>query len=542
MTVIPKWNPAEELSSAEEQILKRLDRVKKLFGFLRRHRHQIFTESFQDELADMYRDTGAGKPPVPPALLAMVVLLQSYTGASDAEAVELSVMDRRWQLVLDCLDCEKPPYSQGALQNFRERMIEHDMDQRILERTVEVAKETSDFGFKQLPKSLRLAVDSSPFEGAGRVEDTINLLGHAARKLVKAVSRRTGQSMDTLAAEAGIPLVVGSSIKAGLDVDWTRPGASEDALNRLIEELDSMERWVNSQPEQDDAEVADNLVVLAEIRAQDLESCQDDSERVKIRRGVAKDRRISIEDSEMRHGRKSSSTLIDGYKRHLARDLDTGLIRSCELTAANQPEADALQPLLDQALLLEKEEDRNAEVAELYIDRGYLSSPAVGELKDAGGQIICRPWTSRNRFGNFTKDDFDIDLEAMRITCPNGQEAEIRQLDSKVAFPADACDSCPLRDRCTTSKLGRGRTIRIAADEPLQQELKRYAQTPQGREELRKRVPIEHSLAHLGARQGNKARYIGRRKNLFDVRRAATVQNLETLQRKIGEGYYRKAA
>jgi hypothetical protein len=32
----------------------------------------------------MYRDTEAGKPPLPPALLAMAVLLQGYTGMSDS--------------------------------------------------------------------------------------------------------------------------------------------------------------------------------------------------------------------------------------------------------------------------------------------------------------------------------------------------------------------------------------------------------------------------------------------------------------------------
>ena len=45
-----------------------------------------------------------------------------------------------------------------------------------------------------------------------------------------------------------------------------------------------------------------------------------------LRRGVAKDRRISVEDSQMRHGRKSRSVLFDGYKRHVLRDLDTGLV------------------------------------------------------------------------------------------------------------------------------------------------------------------------------------------------------------------------
>jgi hypothetical protein len=49
---------------------------------------------------------------------------------------------------------------------------------------------------------------------------------------------------------------------------------------------------------------------------------------------------------------------------------------------------------------------------------------------------------------------------------------------------------------------------------------------------LRQRVGVEHRLAHIAARQGARARYIGVRKNLFDLRRAATIQNLETIQRR----------
>ncbi len=80
--------------------MKRLKRVRALFGFLRLHRHELFDDEFQVCLETMYRDTGAGAPPHPPALLCMVVLLQGYLGVSDAEAVELSVVDLRWQMVL----------------------------------------------------------------------------------------------------------------------------------------------------------------------------------------------------------------------------------------------------------------------------------------------------------------------------------------------------------------------------------------------------------------------------------------------------------
>jgi len=37
---------------------------------------EIFDDAFQAELEGMYRTTGAGEEPVPPALMAMVMLLQ----------------------------------------------------------------------------------------------------------------------------------------------------------------------------------------------------------------------------------------------------------------------------------------------------------------------------------------------------------------------------------------------------------------------------------------------------------------------------------
>lgn len=151
---VPSWNPPRELTRREQTLLKR--RTKKLFGFLRQHRHELFDEEFQEELAAMYRETGEGKAPVAPALLAMVTLLQAYTGASDAEAVDLSMDNARWQMVLGVLGEEEAPFSQGVLSPFRERLIAHEMDRRLLERTVGLARRTGDFDPKMLPKTLRV--------------------------------------------------------------------------------------------------------------------------------------------------------------------------------------------------------------------------------------------------------------------------------------------------------------------------------------------------------------------------------------------------
>jgi transposase len=58
----------------------------------------------------------------------------------------------------------------------------------------------------------------------------------------------------------------------------------------------------------------------------------DDKGKASLIKGVAKDRRISVEDVEMRHGRKSRSVRVDGDIRHVLHDLDTGFIRAVGIT------------------------------------------------------------------------------------------------------------------------------------------------------------------------------------------------------------------
>jgi hypothetical protein len=121
-------------------------------------------------------------------------------------------------------------------------------------------------------------------------------------------------------------------------------------------------------------------------------------------------------------------------------------------------------------------------------------------------------------------------MRAMTITCPAGQSERISP-GAVVEFDPEICTRCPLRGQCTMAGEGGGRTVTIAADEKLQQRLRKLIASPQGRTRLRERVAIEHRLAHVGRKQGRRARYRGTRNNLFDLRRAAAVVNLETAQR-----------
>jgi len=522
---IERWQPRTSCTKQEEALLRRLRKPRRLFAFLRDHRGELFDDGFQAELAAMYRDTGAGAEPVVPALMAMALLLQCYHGVSDHEAVELTVVDLRWQMVLDRLGCDEPAFAQSTLVAFRDRLIRNDMDRRLLERTVELARRTKAFDWRKLPKDLRVAIDSSPLEGAGRVEDTINLLGHAARKVVLCAADLLGWPFEKVATAAGIPVLLGSSVKKALDTEWSDPEAKAQAVDTLARQIDSLEAWLRDKlPEQlKQPPLKEHVETLEQIRTQDLEPDPSGSGKSRIRQGVAPDRRVSIEDAEMRHGRKSKTKRFNGYKRHVALDLDTDLILAAAITPANRPEEEAA-PLLKADI-----DNTKRRIAELHIDRGYIASTMVPDVMAEGGEVICKPWVPRN--GKlFSKADFKINMRDRTITCPAG-EVEHIDLGADVEFDAHACDRCSLRAQCTNARLGTGRSVTIADDELLQHRLRKLISTPRGRDKLRERIPVEHCLSHLGRRQGRRARYRGARKNLFDVRRSAAVQNLETVDR-----------
>jgi hypothetical protein len=509
------WSPPVALSPAEARFLARL-RNGKLYAFLREVRHGLFDAEAQQPLMDAYAARTSGKDPVPPALLAMVLVLQGALHVSDEEAVERATSDRRWQLVLGTFDTdEEAPFTKSTLFAFRQRLIRHDLDVQLFDRVIAWARSTRGYSHT----ALRAAFDAAPLRGAGRVEDTFNLLGHAVREVLRTVAARTDQEIDAVAQAAGIPLVIGSSLKAALDRDWDDPAQRQQALATLLAQIDSLGRWLRAEHEAALAQspLATQWQTVERLIAQDTEpDPEGGGGGRRITRGVAAERQISVTDPDMRHGRKSKSTRVDGYKRHVGTDLGSKLIVAVALTCANRPEGEAAEALVGdvarQGFTLES----------AHVDRAYLEAPALVAAREAGMTLYCKAFSLRNR-GLFTKADFTLDLENERIVCPAGAVQPL-VVGGTAHFPATSCKACDQRDRCTRGKGGRSVTIHV--HEPFLIELRKRQKTPEGRAELRRRTPVEHRLAHLVQHQGSRARYRGERKNLLDLRRQAMVENL----------------
>src|SRR2546430_13891862 len=222
-------------------------------------------------------------------MLALALILQAYMGISDDEVIEATLMDRRWQLVLDCLDTEQAPFSKGTLVAFRKLLIEAHLDRRLIERTIELASQSQGFG----PRALRAALDSSPLWGAGRVEDTCNLVGHALKKVMRVVADQQGRELAEVASEAGAELVCGSSLKAALDRDWDQQVQKDEALALVLQVLHTVDAWVQTLSDQEDKAAADPVLAIAkQVQEQDVQSNEDGN--LSLIKGVAKDRRISV--------------------------------------------------------------------------------------------------------------------------------------------------------------------------------------------------------------------------------------------------------
>ena len=209
-----------------------------------------------------------------------------------------------------------------------------------------------------------MALDSSPLWGRGRVEDPLNLLGHAARQAIGCLAALAQQEVAHVIEQIGWSLFDAPSLKAALDIDWADADQKHHALQRLCDELDALQDWIGTHfpQERQSPPLVVAVQTLQALRAQDLEP--DPAGGTRIRQGVAKDRQISITDPEMRHGRKSSATRFDGYKRHIAHDLDEGVILAAEVLPANTPDTAGLEPLLIAVEL------QHRQMTSLHIDRG----------------------------------------------------------------------------------------------------------------------------------------------------------------------------
>ena len=319
--------------------------------------------------------------------------------------------------------------------------------------------------------------------------------------------------------------VSGSSLKGQAEVDWSDPQARQRFLAEVVRDAEQVLEVVRgtrsdlTKDSPEDKALVAAAELLARILAQDIER---DEHGPRLKRGVAPDRLISVHDPEMRHGRKSSSHRFNGHKAQVAVDTDSQLITAVEVLAGNAPDAEQALKVVEAS-----EVATGCHVGEVLGDCAYGSGETRAEFAEAGRTLIAKVPDLQNQ-GYFAKTSFDIDLKGQKCTCPNQQTTDdFRSAQGgggMFVFATEICAVCPLRAQCTRGQ--GGRTVQVHPQEALLQQARTFQKSRGFAEFRRRRQVVEHRLARLVQLGIRQARYIGRRKTLFQLCLAAAVANL----------------
>jgi transposase len=461
-----------------------------------------------EDFADCY-SAGMGRPSIPPSLLMRAVLLQLRDDVSDREAARRAAKDLDWKRALG-LEADEVPFHHTTLSVFRSRLLVNDADERVLRVTLERAVSAGLF-----PKKVLGIVDSTGVMGAAAVADTYELIRQAIAKVVGVAGGAGVLPKKLRRAANGI-------INGKARIDWADRSARRVELGRLVEVAGQV---LAATAGRDDLVEARRL--LERIIDQDIENAPADGGGPGIRRGVAPDRVVSVVDPEMRHGRKSHSRRVDGYKAHIITDAVNELILGVATTAANQPDGPQAAGLVTAARAA------GVRVTEVLGDTAYGDGDTRTAVESAGAKVTAKTQPPATT-GKFVKTDFVVDPEALTATCPAGRTSSTagwgrdgKGRPVRVIRFGDLCTGCSLRSRCTSCPDGRDITLNF--HEARLQAARAEQARPATRRKLRRRSLVERKLAELKLHGIGQARYHGERKALLQLPLTAGMVNLKKL-------------
>jgi transposase len=445
----------------------------------------------RDRLGELFPDAEfaagfgeRGRPGWSPGRLALVTVLQMAEDLTDRQAADAVRERLSWQYALG-LDLDDPGFDHTVLSEFRSRVVEHGLEEKVLDLLLArlVAEGLLGPGGKQ-------RTDSTHVVSAVRDLNRLELAGESVRACLEALAAAAPGWL------AGVIDVPGWSRRYSARVDSWRLPASQAKREELalayardgyalVEACARADApgWVR------EVEAVDVLrrVLLQNYTRTVTEAGMEVTRRDAERDGLPPGRfRLSSPyDTDARWGVKRD-TFWNGYKVHLTETCDGGdtaggdesgsehrrrparpnLITNVATTDATVPDSVMTEPIHD-AL-----NRRGLTPAEHYVDSGYPSAKLVADAWRDHGIALISPMladTSRQaRAGNgFDAAAFTVDWDAQQVTCPQGQASSSWSPASQrgaeaivVKFPASACRPCPVRDQCTTATRG-GRQLTL---------------------------------------------------------------------------------
>lgn len=459
-----------------------------------------------------------GRPSESPIYLFAAIMIQLEKGLSDSEIEGSTRFDDRVKYAITA-----PRNFDGidavTLCEFRQKLFKSDLGREIFINILKQAKEAKMFSENNLN-----VIDAFMINGSTTRQSTYKMIYMLIKKVLK-ICEFYGFK------ESAMKVLKRSDYELDLQkpkIRWDDKEEKTNLINDLAEDAYGLINYVKTviKPEYKDLVYTNEL--LEKVVIQDIEMGNDN--KYKIIEGTAKDRIITINDTEMRHGRKTSAKLHNGYKGEIITGGEKGdLVIATNVMPANVPDGTEMGKLIDQA------KENGEEIEKLYGDSAYNDGEEINKRKNEI-EIVAKVPGAVNKNGFYTKDDFKIDMQNGKIECPAEKIVyfnanSIPENGKTIFFTSKNCDECNKKNKCTKSK--NGRTVCINPDEEEIIEIKKFQKTEEFREDYAKRSNGERTISELtkhGARQG---RFIGVAKTRFQLLLVSINHNIKKVMRYI---------
>jgi transposase len=512
----------------------------------------------RDQLGEVFPDVEfepafgvRGRPGWSPGRLALVTVLQMAEDLTDRQAAEAVRERLSWQYALG-LGLDDPGFDHSVLSEFRTRVVEHGLEERVLDLLLVTLKTQGLVGAGGKQRS-----DSTHVVSAVRDLNRLELAGESVRACLEALAVATP---DWLAATFALG-EWGGRYRARVD-SWRLP-TSQTKRNDLALAYArdgyalltacyaaSAPAWLRELPAVDLLRV----VLLQNYLRSDTPTGWEVRRREADTDGLPPGRvRLSSPyDTDARWAAKGDDLFWNGYKVHISETCDIpeppatpggapraeppNVITNVSTTDATVPDTAMTTPIhaaLDRCGLLPGEH---------FLDSGYPTAALVGDCLRQYGITLVSPLLADHSpqakaAAGYDRASFTIDFERQQATCPQGQASSWwnptvqRGADVVVVkFAAATCGPCPVREQCTRSvspKYGRQLTVppREVHHAQLAARTAQNTKTWQARYAIRAGVEgtIRQGVAVCGMRH---ARYRGLPKTHLEHVYSATALNL----------------
>lgn len=518
-----------------------------------------------EDFAELFSATG--QPAVDPWRLALVTIMQYMLGMSDREAADAVSARLDWKYALG-LEADSDGFDASVLCEFRTRLVEGDKITLLLDKVLEVCKAD---GLIKVRGQQR--TDSTHIVGAVRALSRLELVQECMRHALDEITQeapqwlathvrqeapewaerygaqasnmrlpRTDSKRQVLAEQIGRD---GFVLMTWLHQEGVLTAADGRRKQRLLWELLAVEtlRQVWIQQFYCNEDLKTGTTTGAEEQTH-FEVSLRTPEHIP----PAAQRICSPHDVEVRASRKRTTDWV-GYMGHLTETCDEDkphLIIHTEATPSTQRDNQTLAAI-HSALAAEE-----LLPSIHYADSGYVTATQLVASEkyavELVGPVLHNTHWQAQTPDAYNLEHFTVDWVNQQVTCPQGHQSRVWSKGQhgeaavvRIQFDRATCQSCAVRQRCTTADT-RGRSLELRA-EPEHLALLRardHQRTSTFWQRYRIRTGIEGTISqavnHCDMRR---SRYIGLKKTALQLVLAATAINLQRLADWFRPGYKR---